>query len=241
MIKNLLVAVCVITCGFFQAMSLFGSQCTFGKGTYKKTPLCVMVHPYNGQPSTQFCEDISNDAYYQAVIKALGVNDMTKGKFTFSVQSLDGAYVYGAVDKNKPCALKPQWPFLNEYNGYNTSTNVECWVQVLAEDTPVSNIIFKKSNISFHGSIGNLSISPDTHHLNFSNDGKSRGIIYYVKYCGPVLSNQTRAGLIMLYNDKDLETFNYMRDFQSISWEDFLKGIPLINSIPTLKSLFKLK
>ncbi|MDR2794859.1 MAG: hypothetical protein LBB12_03720 [Holosporaceae bacterium] len=259
MFKNLLILVCFTVCGISQAMDPFsknvknvfgqytvtGSECTLGTGAYKDTPLCVMVHPYNGQPSVQFCADINSNTKCQAVKDILKINDPTPGKFTFSVQDLSGTYAFGLVDRMTPCALKPQWPFWDKYKGSSVDTNVECWAQVFTRDKPASNIIyFGKSGISFHGPIKDLSISPNSHHLNFFNDGQSRCIVYYVKYLGPVLPTPTvRAGLIMLYNDDDSDIFRMMCDmnnYNSMPFVDFLNEIPLTNDIPVIESLFGL-
>jgi hypothetical protein len=216
-----------------------GSECTTNTGIYGNIPLCVMVHPYNGHPSTQLCADIDSVPKYQSLKNMLDIKDTTPGKFTFSVQTQEGAYKFGVVTK-EPCALKPQWAFLDKYNGSNTNTSVECWTRVFTRGMPAQNVIyFKKSNISFHGP-RELHVSPNTHILNFLNDDKSRCIAYYVKYLGPVLSNQVRAGLIMLYNEKDQGVYDLICNeshFGKMSFMDLLRNIPLTQEFPQIKSL----
>lgn len=142
-------------------------------------------------------------------------------------------------------SLKPQWNFSNDEKAAWVQSMVKCKVSVIDSPTKKSLLDFNtETAVIFHANL----VSCDTHHLGFDGqDDKSRAILYNVEFNkgtpgshAEKLNGKSKTGLILLYNDQDLEKWKGIA-VKGRKMIDVLKDAPLVDKNELLQKILGLK
>ena len=168
-----------------------------------------LAHPYNGMPSAIFSVTSEDKECIRRALNLLNVSGGDVKKFNLVISSLESASCTAPIE---PFAFKPQWRFIDAYDGQHIESKVSPTVKCYNNDEGKTIIDyhfnkFYEGSLSFHPSEGGfLAASPDVYNFGFNNDGISRALLYYTKYESGALAGQAEVGIIFLYNRNDFQT-----------------------------------
>ena len=175
-------------------------------------PICALIHSYNGYgASTVVSYEIEskNNCFNKAIASVLAEQELpnpctetTKTRITF----LD---MNNMSKDNEAFLFRPQWMLLDTYRR-GTTLVVNCSGScVIINEDGTANAYTNFPGLSLHLDKNKIVIASNNQSsIGFSNDGKSRTILYSVTCNG-----KPEMGIILLCNQKVLEQESVRREW----------------------------